>query len=144
MINIKYRCGQGFSCFVDIIHNFGNSLVDYRNPYAVKIIFDRICCIFTCYNHTDKRVIENLCEITYGFFKDNDGNLIARSGLPFMFSIEIAKLNHNVENIRFDSAEILLNNTIINMFQLNDVDYEANYIVWEGTDTKKSKLNNKK
>jgi hypothetical protein len=103
------------------------------------------------YNHTDEIVVENVCAVRYGFFcnpevkqaKDNDGNLIARSGLPFMFSVEITKLNHDVETVRFDSAEVLLNNDVINMFDLNDVDYEARCVVWEGVDTKRRELDNK-
>jgi hypothetical protein len=104
------------------------------------------------YNHTDKLVMENLCEVSYGFYcdphvkqaKDNDGNLIARSGLPFAFSIEFRELNHDIERIHFNSAEIILNdNNIINMFNLDYIDYGAWYIVSEEIDSKLAYLDNK-
>jgi hypothetical protein len=103
------------------------------------------------FNHTDNLVIENLCKVNYGFFcdpavkqaKDNNGNLIARSGLPFTFSVELRELNHDIETIRFNSAEIILNdNDIINMFFLDDIDYGAWYIVSEEIDSRLPYLDN--
>lgn len=91
------------------------------------------------YNHFNKKSFDNICEIEYGFLKNAglikaynaDGKLVARCGPPFIFFIDLEKINRDIEYIKFDKIELITKSTTYDLLNLYNISYQT-YINFNG------------